>query len=139
MTARDDDSVLLRRALLGNALFSGPSGMLLLLFAPEIGAWIGVRSPGLLRLVGALLILFAVDLAHQSRREVMVRARAVVASLSDLAWVAASGVLVVRHPELLSGAGRALVIAVAAVVLLFAALQLAGLGRLTGAGGAREG
>ncbi len=125
-----DRSTLVRRALQGNALFSVITGLVLLLDTDQVGLWLGVHVPLLLRLVGGALLVFAVDLVHQSTRPEVPTARVAVTCAADFAWVAATAVLLVGWHELFSTTGVVLLVAVAAVVELAGTLQLVGLRRV---------
>lgn len=121
-------SALLVRALQANAAFSMVSGLVLLLAAGPAGGWIGVDETGLVRALGGGLIAFGAGLLLLARSERPGRGLVIAASVSDFAWVAGSGVLLLAFPELLSAAGRAAVAGVALVVAGLGAAQLAGLG-----------
>lgn len=122
-------SLPLRTALLSNALFSLACG-LLLLFAPSvIGTLLGWSAPVLLQLIGAGLILFAVDLVLQATRSRMATWRALYASAADGVWVLASIAVVLLLPHGLSGNGVVIVLAVAGIVFGFGAWQLWGIHR----------
>lgn len=120
------DAPLLRRALTLNALFSGLSGLALALAHRPLSAWIGVGQPLVLLGVGAGLLAFALHLGRVARRPIA-PSLALSIVVSDALWVAGTAVLVLGFPGALSPAGRALAVAVAAVVGLLAALQLKGL------------
>lgn len=134
MTSRPEGSSrpsLLVRALAANALFSGASGLVLLLAADPAGAWLGVPETWLLRALGGGLVAFGAGLFLLARSDRPGRGLVIVASASDFAWVAASAVLLMAFPDVLSAAGRASVAGVALVVAGLGAAQLAGLGRGT--------
>lgn len=125
-----DSSLPLRRALWANAVFSGLSGLAALAAAEPLGAWLGLASPMVLRVLGVGLLLFAADLVSQARAEPIEPNRAVMASGADVLWVVGTIVLLVFFPGLLSVPGRWIVAAVGAVVAGCAAGQAAGLMRL---------
>lgn len=122
---------LLRNALIANALFSALSGLALVGFGGSVSQWMGVPPSWFLRIVGAGLLAFAAFLFGEARRDVLSPARALLATLADLAWVMGSVVLLLLPIAAFSSAGRWAVALVAAVVLVFALLQLAGLRALT--------
>jgi len=123
--------LLLRNALIANALFSALSGLALVGFGESVSQWMGVAPPWLLRTVGAGLLAFAAFLFWEARRAVLNPARALLATLADLGWVMGSVVLLLLPIATFSSVGRWTVALVAAVVLIFALLQLAGLRTLT--------
>ena len=126
------NDLLLRRALLGNALFSTVCGLVLLAGAVPLGPLLGVPS-GVLALVGASLLPFAWTLNRHARAARVPRGQAWWAVGLDLAWVVGSAALVLGRLWPLEPAGTWSVIVVADVVLLWALLQTAGLVRSRGA------
>lgn len=125
----DPDDTLLRRALLGNAVFSAASAGVMALWAPSLARLLGAVEPAVLYVVAGALSLFALDLVHQTRAGHVHPLRALGATAGDLLWVAGSGLLLLLWPELLTPEGKAVVAGVAAVVAAFAGLQLLGLAR----------
>ncbi len=120
---------LLRRALLGNALFSGLSGLVLLVGFAPVGRLVGFELPWLYVALGMGLVLFALGLIRSARRPQINRAEARAASLMDAAWVLGSVALLLVPGLPLTMAGRWLIGLVADVVALFALLQWLGLRR----------
>jgi hypothetical protein len=123
------DARLLRAALLANAAFSTGCGLLLLLAPGQVGDLLGLEVPRVLQAVGLGLLVFAADLVHQATRSRLATWRALYASAGDLLWVAGTFVGLLAFPNALSGTGIVVVLLVAAVVLLFGALQLRGIDR----------
>lgn len=123
---RRHESLLLRRALLGNALFSTVSGLSLLAAAGVLDAPLGVPAVAL-RVVGVALLPFALALWRSSRRKAVDRTEAWVAVWLDFGWVAGSAALVVGELWPLKSAGVVAVLTVATLVLGFAVLQTVGL------------
>ena len=122
------DFLLLRRALLGNAVFSTLTGLTLLTVAEPLGTVFGV-PPIALRVIGLGLLPFAVGLIRSATRERVERFEAWLAVVLDLAWVAGSALLVLGEIWPLRAAGTWAVVVVANVVLVFALLQALGLKR----------
>ena len=117
----------LQRAILGNALFSTVSGLLILLTAVPISQFMGLASPIILTMVGILLLLympFLVWLANQS--PVPHRLAWIVIEL-DVLWVVGSLILIFTSLVSLTTGGKWLLAITADVVALFAILQYAGL------------
>lgn len=123
---QQSDSLLLRRALLGNAAFSTLTGVTLLAAAGPLEPTLGVPAVAL-RIVGLALLPFALGLARIALRETVDRSEAWLAVALDLAWVAGSALLVLGELWPLSAAGVWTVIVVADCVLAFAILQGLGL------------
>ena len=119
----------LRIALLANAIFSATCGLLMLAKPVFTGILLGVQAPLLLRLLGFGLLLFAVDLIHQSTRSRLVTWRALYASVGDFLWVITSVVGLLLFSNLLSLTGVEMVLIVAGVVLVFGCWQIWGIDR----------
>ncbi len=118
----------LRSALIGNALFSSLSALVMITRPDWVGAWLGISAPLILPLLGVGLLLFAADLLHQATRPRMASWRALYASSADFLWVLASLILVMTN--LFSPEGKILVLTVAAAVLGMGIWQLWGIHRL---------
>jgi hypothetical protein len=127
---KSDHSRLLRLALGGNAIFSGLSGLLLVAVPRRVADWLGIEALGLLLAIGIGLLLFALFLIFLVRARPLDAQAATSVIFGDLAWVLASGALLVFWPGLLSDTGWWVVLAVAVAVLVFADLQWLGLRRL---------
>lgn len=112
----------LRTVLSVNAATSFAAGVLGLIATDRIVDELGLQSAGWTRLVSAGLVLFAVEVALGARSARHVRTTALLTSLADVAWVAAT--LVVLATVDLTGVGRAVAIAMGIAVLDFAVLQL---------------
>ena len=111
----------LRHVLRADAAVTGAVGALTLIAAPSLSELVG--TPTVLRVVGAVLLVAAVDialLARLSGRRLAV-AGAVVGELA-LAWVAATAVVIALG--LAEPVGVALLVAVAAATAAFGATEL---------------
>jgi len=118
----------LRKALMGNALFSTLSG-LTILFAP---GWVlrilGLSKDVSLPILGLGLLVFAATLVINARRQQVKTSDAWIAVLMDVAWVLGSYVLIFIVP--FSTEGKWVVGLVAELVLGFAVLQFVGIRRI---------
>lgn len=123
---------LLRRALLANAIFSELSGLAFLIGAGPLAALIGLGAAWPLMVLGAGVLFFGILVFFEARREPLHigRARAILAL--DIAWVLASGALLLLNPLGLTSAGWWLVAGIADVVAVLAVLEYLGLRRLRG-------
>lgn len=117
----DTAAVRLRTVLLANAATSLAAGVVGLVATSALVDELGLRSTGWTRLVSAGLVLFAVDVALGARSRHL-RATALASSIADLAWVAAT--IVVLATVDLTGAGRVVAAVVGLAVLDLAAFQL---------------
>ena len=125
---------LLLNALRMNAAFSSISAIALLVAAPWIARQLGLSSTVPVYVVGAGLILFALQLWNIVRTR-HIRAWEVRGIIGgDIAWVVASAVLVALFYSQMTLPGLLLVDLVAIAVLYFAIQQLRGLRQLRSAG-----
>lgn len=119
---------LLRRALVGNALFSASSGLGAIVFASLLSGLFGLR-PGWFVAGGSGLLVFGLGVGLVARQGIIAvdRARLVVAA--DLAWILAATTLVAA-PGTMLVAGKVVLSVATAGVALWAGLQIAGLRRV---------
>lgn len=111
----------LRLVLTTNAATSVAAGLVAVLAAGWCVDELGLQSEGWTRVVGAGLVLFAADVALgvRSRR---LATTALLTSVADLAWVAATAVVLAAVD--LTTAGRVVAVVMGVGVLDFALLQL---------------
>ena len=119
---------LLRKALMGNALFSALSGLGILIAHVEVSRLLGFPSSVPLVIIGVALLGFSAMLVTNARREFMKLSDAWTAVLMDLAWVVGSFVLLFVAP--FSNSGKWIVVIVAELVLCFAILQWLGIRKI---------
>lgn len=118
----------LRKALMGNALFSTLSGLTILFAQGWVLRILGLASNVNLLILGVGLIVFAVTLVVNARRQQVKKSDAWIAVLMDVAWVLGSYILIFIVP--FSTEGKWVVGVVAELVLLFAVLQFVGIRRI---------
>ena len=111
----------LRTVLSVNAATSFAAGVLGLLATDRLVEDLGLQSAGWTRLISAGLVLFAFDVALGARTRHLA-ATALATSVLDLAWVAAT--VVVLAAVDLTGLGQLVAVVMGVAVLDFAALQL---------------
>ncbi|MEX2515334.1 MAG: SRPBCC family protein [Gammaproteobacteria bacterium] len=119
----------LRIALLGNAVFSATSGLVMLTVPDWIGTMLGIEAAVAYRIVGIGLLIFAMDLIHQATRPRLQTWRALYAVAADLLWVLGSIVGLLFFSAALSHDGVWIVGGVAVIVLAFGIWQLRGIDR----------
>jgi len=124
----EEPACFLRKALMGNALFSTLSGLTILLAQGWVLRILGLPSSVNLLVLGAGLIVFAVTLVINARKQKVKKSDAWIAVCMDLTWVLGSYVLIFIVP--FSTAGKWVVGVVAELVLLFALLQFLGIRRI---------
>ena len=120
--------MLLKRTLLVNGIATAMTGVLALVGAPWLPAVLGPTSPLLLAVIGIGLLGFAAVLLVQARRPRIERRVAWAIAVMDIAWVLGSFAVV--EVGVLTTLGNLIVAAVAAVVLVFAILEVRGISAL---------
>ena len=124
----EQHSGFLRKALMGNALFSTLSGLTILFAQGWVLRILGLSTSINLLMLGLGLIVFAATLVVNARKQQVKKSDAWGAVLMDLAWVLGSWVLIfVVH---FSTEGKWVVGLVAEFVLAFAVLQFVGIRRM---------
>lgn len=125
---REEPACFLRKALMGNALFSTLSGLTILLAQGWVLRILGLASNVNLLILGVGLILFAITLVVNARKQQVKKSDAWIAVLMDVAWVLGSYLLIFIVP--FSTEGKWVVGVVAELVLAFAVLQFVGIRRI---------
>lgn len=102
-------------------IFSALSGLAALTLAGPVAGLLGLATPLIVRIVGAVLLLYAADLLLTARRDPFPRAKVWYFTAMDAAWVVGTGVVLalVSFP----GPGAALLVAIALTVGAFGVLQ----------------
>jgi hypothetical protein len=119
---------LLRKALIGNAVFSTLSGLTILFAQKWVLRILGLSPDLSLAILGVGLLVFAATLLINARRSQLKKSDAWIAVCMDLAWVIGSYVLIFVIP--FSTGGKWVVGMIAELVLLFAVLQFLGIRRM---------
>ena len=122
---------LLSKALLGNALFSGTSGLALALASGAIASFLGLETPAILTGIGIVLILYAPFLYWLAGRDKPDRRLVWLVIELDILWVIGSLVLVFTGlVPALTVPGKWAIAIVADVVAVFAIVQYLGLRKM---------
>ena len=124
----EERACFLRRALMGNALFSTLSGLTILFAQGWVLRILGLARNVNLLILGVGLIVYAVTLLVNARRQQVKKSDAWIAVLMDVAWVLGSYILIFTVP--FSTEGKWVVGVVAELVLVFAVLQFVGIRRI---------
>ena len=124
----EERTCFLRRALMGNAVFSTLSGLTILFAQGWVLRILGLASNVNLLILAVGLIVFAVTLIVNARRQHVKKSDGWIAVLMDVAWVLGSSVLIFIVP--FSTEGKWVVGVVAELVLVFAVLQFVGIRRI---------
>jgi hypothetical protein len=110
-------------AMRSNALFCDVSGLVLLLFAKPLAAFLGLSNPTILAGIGIVLFVWAALLFWGSVQDEVPRWLAWLAIDGDLAWVVGSAIVILSPAIQLTTAGNWAVAVTADLVLVFAIWQ----------------
>ncbi len=119
----------LQRALLGNAAFSGISGLVMVLAAGSISEFLGLGNPVILVITGVVLLLYMPMLVWLSNQSPVPGHFAWEVIALDILWVTGSLVLIFTDLVPLTTGGKWAIAITADIVALFAILQYVGLRR----------
>jgi hypothetical protein len=126
----DRRDTLLGRALIGNALFSLVTGVAMIAGSSRVSDFTGLGPAWLPAVIGAGVLLWAVDVALIARASELRPKRVWMVIGGDLLWVVASyAILLAGRPELTTAGSWSAGI-LAEIVALFAVIQFVGLRRL---------
>lgn len=117
----------LKNVLLINAFSSGATGLLLIFFSGYVSKLFGLASLFPFVGVGIFLLVFALFVWIQSRRNPMNKRWIKIIIALDILWVVESLMIVLPQMFGLTSIGYILIAAVAGWVLLMAILQMKGL------------
>ena len=100
----------IKTALLGNAIFSTTSGLLLLFFSKPINTWMGISLSWILPLIGLGLLGFAASLFLLSKKQMITRNAVIGVIIQDALWVLGSILIVALGAFNLSEIGYEMII-----------------------------
>lgn len=129
--AAQQASKFLRGSMLADAVISGATGLLMVAGAGVLTSWLGVPAP-LMRYAGLILLPFAAMVLYLARTPLVSHAGVRLVIALNLAWVAASILVLVAGWIEPTALGLAFVIFQAVVVAGLAELQYTGLRRVAG-------
>ena len=115
-----------------NALSTAACAIGMLATRGTLHSLFGLDTAILLDAIAAGLLAYAGALGLAARRQPVSRETLIVFTVADILWVVASAIVLVLFWGQLAPLARALVIATAIVVELFAALQFRAAGRVRG-------
>lgn len=124
----DQSSNFLRRALILDALASGATGLLMIAGAGLVEGLLGLPA-ALLRGAGLVLVPYVAFVVYTGTRETISRSAVWIIIVANVAWAAASALLLASGWVSPTALGYAFVIAQAVVVALLGELQYMGLRR----------
>jgi len=120
--SRPFNTRMLRRTLQANGIFCSVSGITLIVGVVPITSFLGLSSPIILGVTGAVTLLYAVSLFIATRRTID-RWTGFRYAIIDGVWVLGSIVLLLSHVVPFTTAGKWSVALVALIVAIFAGLQ----------------
>jgi len=121
----------LRNVLLINAVSSGATGLLLVLFSDFFAGLFGIGSVSPFLETGIFLLAFAGFVFYEGRRSHANTGRIRLIVALDTLWVVGSILLLVLQPVAITGIGSLFIAAVALWVAAMAVLQFRGLKQQT--------
>jgi hypothetical protein len=124
--AQTSTTRLLCRTLQANGIFASVSGIALIAGAVPITSFLGLSSPLILVVVGALVLLYVASLFVAAARRTIDRLTGFLYATIDGAWVLGSVVLLLTGWVPFTAAGKWSVGLAALVVSAFAGLQIYG-------------
>ncbi|MDQ3249710.1 MAG: hypothetical protein M3Q45_10965 [Chloroflexota bacterium] len=120
-------SNLLRRVLLGNAIFSTLTALVFLLDAQRLAQLFGLGNGLVLTIIGGALLPFAALVAWTATRPAIDRKATLAILIADIGWVLGSVIILIGGQPALSSTGWWTVAILGDVVAIFAALEYVGL------------
>lgn len=116
---------MLKKALLSNAVFSGISGLCILLLAAELGSYISL-PPILWLVIGLGLLFFSFDLMLLAVFPAWAKKLTKLVIFSDISWVLVTTMAVFIYWEAVSLEGVALIVLINLIVTTLAWFQAKG-------------
>ncbi|OLS27377.1 MAG: hypothetical protein HeimC2_12150 [Candidatus Heimdallarchaeota archaeon LC_2] len=121
----------LKTALLRNSLFSFTAGLILLIFGGVFSSTFGMNSGLILRIIGIVLIIFALQIRGLASNPEKQEWMGWYASINDIFWMIGSIILLTVQPLDISLSGKLVIIIIATVVGYFAYAQLKAIAAIT--------
>ncbi|WP_282143035.1 type II toxin-antitoxin system RatA family toxin [Cellulophaga baltica] len=111
----------LQKSLRLNALFSGLSGILLVVKNKQIAHLFDSANTAVFWITGTALILFSFLISYEIKRQNPLGVLAII--IQDFLWILASSILLIFQPFEISRTGNSMIAVVALIVLLMAINQ----------------
>ncbi len=111
----------LQKALGINFLFSGISGLGLIVFHKSIANLFGIEQNYIFWMIGIGLIFFALTILYEVKKQRRLAVQWIV--IQDFIWVVGSAILLILKPFNISNTGNNLITIVAIIVFLMAISQ----------------
>ena len=111
----------LQKALRTNALFSGLSGSIAILFHRRIAQWFGTDNISVFWIIGIALLYFTATITYEIFKQIPLAVWWII--IQDALWVLGSIVLLIWDPFELSKIGNYLIAIVATIVFYMGVIQ----------------
>ncbi len=111
-----------------NALFSGISGTVLIIFHHQLAQLFGIENNTVFWMIGIALLFFALTIGYEIIKQRPLAVLWII--VQDFLWVLGSGILLVLHPFAISPTGNVLIGIAAFIVLLMGFNQSRALARV---------
>lgn len=111
----------IQKALFINALFSGVSGILLIIFHSVMASLFSIENSSVFWIIGIALIYFAATILFEWKRQKRIGILVIIAQ--DILWVIGSLILLIFQPFTISPTGNWVIGIIACIVLLMAVNQ----------------
>lgn len=118
------DTIKLKRTLLGNAVFSFLSSLILIIANEYITHLFGLTNGLAFYIIGGVLIAFSGFILYTMKKKIENKMQVLSISVADFAWVAGSLVIIATSAFQITQIGYEIIGLVAFIVLLFGILQL---------------
>ncbi len=115
----------LQKALKTNALFSGISGIILILLNHQIALVFGTTNYTVFWVIGLLLIYFSITIWYEIKKQRRFAVLWII--IQDYSWVLGSLILIVFNPFEITQIGNFIIAIVALIVLFMGINQMNGL------------
>lgn len=112
----------LQKALLTNAIFSGTSGILLIVLGNQVANLFKTSNTVIFWIIGTVLLFFSASIVYQIKRQHYLGTLIII--IQDFLWVLASIILLILRPFKIAIIGYVLIAVVALIVLLLAVKQV---------------
>jgi len=118
----------LQKALIINAVFSGISGLGLILFHKSIANLFNIDQSNILWMIGIGLVFFALTILYEVKKQRRLAILWII--IQDFIWIICSAIILILQPFNLSSAGNNSIAIIALVVFFMAVNQSTALAQI---------
>ncbi|CAM1374685.1 hypothetical protein [Tenacibaculum xiamenense] len=119
----------LQKALKVNALFSGTSGIIMILLNNQIANLFGTTNNTIFLVIGLILVYFSITIWYEIKKQRRLAVLWII--IQDYAWVLGSLILMVFNPFEITLTGNFIIGIIALIVLYMGVNQMNGLNLLS--------